>query len=247
MLKGRWTARMLLTFVIACAIPAGTAHAVPGERAAAEAFADAAYAYTKESWEAKPAIRAALDATAADRSLCLQLRPTLLRMVKASASGPEVSQLLAVLFYRPYVPVVRQLLPVYDRFLVRLDGVRNPGSILRAGRATWRSEAEFSRAVVAIPEDACARLRAWDRGGRPGIPLPEVDLTELRESLQAEGPDDEERARDRAAERLRQLGQGPRRAARFTGIAANRALDAFSPDLERDVLWLLDIIFDEDE
>ena len=140
-----------------------------------------------------------------------------------------------------FLPMMRALQPALDRFAASLEAVQTRDPALRSGRSAWRQQAVSSGKVYGpLPEDVCGQLRAWERGGARGVPLPGVDL-DLGGGTIADGvltaeestSDDEDEGEDildtdgkaqRAAERLRELGQGPRRAARFSGDAAPPAV-----------------------
>lgn len=227
------------------ATPRGT----PAERAAGKAYAQAAYVYTKETWEARPALAAALEATRADRVQCRRLEAALERtfMRDESAAG---ERLYTVAFFRGFAVLEATALPAKERLVAALDAVRGADARLRAGREMWRAEVAFSRVVSALPADTCARLVAWDRGGRRGLPLADVDLGDLERFV---GDDDASPGADgrvlpadaleRAVRRLRVLGQGPVRAARFGGAPAMRAWRPFLDDVARDLEWIAEVIF----
>lgn len=244
-------ALLVLVAALGAARSAAAQTGTPAQRAAATAYAEAAHAYTKATWEARPAMAAALETTRADRVQCRRLKSALERtFIRDESAAGE--RLFLVTFLRGFSVLEGPVLPVKERFVAALDAVQGADTRLRAGREIWRWELALSRALTALPVDTCARLVAWDRGGRRGLPLGDVDLSAL-ESFFADDEDAPSRIRVRArpsadpltlaVRRLRALGQGPVRAARFGGDPARRASRPFLDDVARDLGWISELIF----
>lgn len=208
----------------------GAAPAHARGAAEARAFADAAYLYTRDVWAAAPAARSALTGIKADQQHCGKIESQLDRKLgEDSEMTRESLRLLVLLGAAPWPAVYREVLPAHETFLYALDKVAVRDAALRSGRAVWRSTVNGMRLYASLPTDICARLEAWVAGGAKGRPLPEVDLRQLDDPAhfdrEVNGPDSDVRRLQRAVARLRALGQGPRRSARFDGDAAFNAIE----------------------
>lgn len=212
----RRVARLTFTAVALLVAMPATAPAAPDERTAARAFADAARIYTKAVWDSVPAVRADIAARGPDLRSCgrLDLDPV--------ADAPRrLERALEILVEAHIAPVFVPMAAAREQFVAALDRVPTEDRALRSGRAAWRVSLPAMRGLASIPPDACARLLAWAAGGYRGLPLPELQVTDLDEV----NPDEENPAGGDAkvvvaAQRMRALGQGPRRAERFTGFPA---------------------------
>lgn len=222
-LTGGW---ILIVVALALGASAPGAHAAPNERAAAKAFADAAREYTREVWTGVPALRAASDADAENRAAC----PRFASYFKGAKRQTErqVDRALTLVMLQAFLPVYRELLPPAERMVAALEVVATRDPALRSGRAIWRQRLAEIRRFAAWPRDVCLQLVAWNEAGAKGLPLPTVDLGDFNSISgrpRASGGLSQETRIARAVARLRALGQGPRRAARFTGDATDRALE----------------------
>lgn len=224
---GMFLTMMILGGVVSAPSPAVTTAPV-AEREAAQAYADAALRFSrhaqlraKEAWRLMGVM---------DPGRCLRTMGRIQRTKGIGQRRRERAALVATLAL--VTPIMRALQPPLDRFAAALEAVPTSDPALKSGRAAWRQQAVAGYVMYGrIPEDVCTRLRDWHAAGAPGLPLPELDLGWASGSL-ADGisfdpmEDDEpeffgdERKLERAAVRLRVLGQGPRRSARFTGASA---------------------------
>lgn len=224
--------------LILALVVATPALAAPDERNVAASFAEAAYVYTRDVWAAAPAARSALGGIKSDQRHCERIDSQLDRKL---GDDPEMKReslrLLILIGAAPWPGVYRQVLPAHEAFLEGLDKVTVRDPALRSGRAVWRATVNEMRLYASLPTDICARLEAWITSGAEGRPLPEVDLRQLDDPAhfdrEVNGPDYGPRL-ERAVARLRALGQGPRRSARFDGDAAFNAIEP----LFREVLRL---------
>lgn len=225
MRRSSFTALAALTAALALTATAGpAAAAAPDERAAAKAFADAARAFTLDVRAAMPDVRASLEAAAADQRHCGVLDGYVERALRGSPLTRRQFRVLLLMLNAPILSAHVPLLPAHERLLAALDATPTADPALRSARAIWRSQTNGLRLSATYPPDMCARLAAWYRGGARGIPVPEVDLRgEDDPDVMTTRPTDvagRERRLERAVRRLRQLGQGPRRAARLGGDVA---------------------------
>lgn len=200
-----------------------SAEAAPDERAAAASFADAARVYTQEVWSGRPVLDTAIAADAPARTDCRAFD----RIAPEDLSRRNAFRAFLLEYYRMTRPIyVLTVLPM-ERLVAALDATATRDPALRSARAVWRSQLGLFRLLASLPDDTCARVSAWVDSGARGRPLPEVDLRGLDDDSGTGGALDREGGRSRrltcAAARLRELGQGPRRAWRITGESADRA------------------------
>lgn len=232
MRRNSLTARAVLTTTLALLATTAPAAAQvplkPDERAAANAFADAALTYTRGIRAAVPAARSAARAAKADRKRCSRVTSYVERLLDGDDATRGDFRAVILFSIQPWVRVYSALVPAHERMLAELDAVPTADPALRTGRAVWRSQTNQLRFYAGLPTDLCAQLAAWVDAGAKGTPLPHLNLRDEDDPAQFDrepaGPSPEQRLA-RAAERLRALGQGPRRAARFTGDAAFAPLE----------------------
>lgn len=221
MLRG---ALCLLAVIGAGLLPSVASAASSEERAVAAAFADAARAYTQDVWSGRPALDAAIAADAPALADCRAFD----RKVPPDLSPRTAFRVFILEMYRSLRPVYVFLLPPAERLVTALDATRTSDPALRSARAVWRSQLGVVRLLAALPGDTCAQLKRWGEGGAKGRPLPNVDLRGYDDPLDDAGSETRQSTRTRrlscAAARLRELGQGPRRAWRITGEPVDRAL-----------------------
>lgn len=111
----------------------------------------------------------------------------------------------------------RTLAPL-QRFVVALDAVRTTDRTLRSARAAWRRYVADLAIVLAVPlpSDGCTQFEAWvDAGGTAPL-FPQIDLGPAGRVFAAGAGSSGNAVIQRAATRLRRLGQTTRRAKRFT-------------------------------
>lgn len=220
---------LLLTLTIFAALP-GAASA--DERRAARSFADAAARFTRAMHAAVPRARDELARRRADVRICVRMEtdPFPDDIPVGDPTPEDVGKADALATFARLAGVHVATAPVLARFVARLDATETADRRLRSGRAAWRSSLVLAQVYAELPADTCAQLRAWRDAGRTTEPLPDIDLgplmpeqdngSEGREELSVALDGAFDRKVRAAARRLRELGQGPRRSARFTGDAA---------------------------
>ncbi len=224
MLPGTLRLLAALTVVLAILAPTASAAGSSEERTAAAAFADAARVYTEEVWSGRAALDAAVEADAPALADCRAFD----RSAPENLSSRTSFRTFLLEIYRALRPVYVSLVPPAERLVAGLDAARTSEPALRSARAVWRSQLGLFRLLAAMPHDTCAQLKRWSEGGAKGQPLPGVDLRGLDDPLDEAGSAARLSMRMQrlscAASRLRELGQGPRRAWRITGESAERAV-----------------------
>lgn len=200
----------------------------PDERAAAQAFADAALDYTRAVRSALPAARKAADAAKIDAKQCAPVWAYLERRLDTDNPTRRELRIYVLAALQPWPGVYATVLPAQEAMLAALDATPTADAALRTGRAVWRSQVNAIRLYSSFPTDICAQLSAWFRDGAKGTPLPSMNLRGLDDPEEFDrepaGPGPEERL-GRAVKRMRELGQGQRRASRFTGDEAFAPLE----------------------
>lgn len=198
-------------------LAAAPASAAPDDRAAAEAFADAARVYTIEERATEPEARRVFEAV--DLSRCVRVTDRLERLGAKEhdravlAERPTIAALL--------MPVWRPRLVAIRRFVAALESVETQDPALRSGRAAWRQRLARAEIYARAPEDTCVRLEAWARAGGTDVVLPDVDLRGLYTAFFSDADNlFGLKKLAGAANRLRDLGQGPARASRFIGSSS---------------------------
>lgn len=225
MTRMSFTARAVVTVTLLLAL-AAPASAAPDERAAARAFADAALTYTREARAAVPEARR--------RYAVMDLPRCIRAFAREDRTGPRREQRLFEVFYAANLtPLFAPLVDPTARFVAALEAVPTGDPRLRSARAAWRVAAWQTRMYARAPEDTCARLEEWRRGGSRGLPLPEVDLRGLSATFDV--GDTIMRKLDAGARRLVALGQTRRRAERLTGQWAFAPYDALLQEVEDDL------------
>ncbi len=203
----------------------------PDERAAATAFADAALDFTRDARRGSVEARRRIDAV--DLPRCARAYSDAIvgtGPLEGVALGPRREERLNdVLFAAALTPTFQPLVGPMERLVARLEAIPTDDPALRSARAGWRATAWSYRMVARAPDDVCARLEEWVRAGARGLPLPAVDLRGFAAALEI----DEDAKLRAGARRVRELGEGPRRAERVSGRWALEPYMALLARLEK--------------
>lgn len=233
------SARTALIVAALVTIAPTHAHAAttPDERAAAQGFADAALHYTQGMRSAVPAARKAAQVARADARKCDGPLRSLERRLEGDGDFTRRDfRAFILITVQPWTGVYAALVPAHERMLAELDATPTSDPALRTGRAVWRSQTNLLRFYGGLPRDICAQLDAWVDAGAKGTPLPEVNLRDMDDpelfDQEPKGPSQEDRLA-RTVKRLRALGQGPRRSARFDGEEAFAPLEPLFREIAR--------------
>lgn len=207
---GRVFAAVVVLLLLAA--PAASA-ATAQDRAAARSFAAAADTFARDARAALPLSLVATQQASLDCHLAGVRRarengapPS--AIIRASLEGLAIARSII------YLTAVGSL----EAFLKRIDRVRTKDPALRAGRTAWRQTLRSMRVYLTIPfpTDICARVDAWVNRGATGAMFPTIDFTGVNREITSSAAVTRESRIERAAERLRSLGQPRARADRFT-------------------------------
>lgn len=230
-------AALIVAALVTIAPTQARAAAKPDERAAAQAFADAALHYGQDVRAALPAARKARQAARVDARKCDGPLRALERRLEGDGDFTRRDfRAFILMSIQPWVGVYATLVPAHERMLAELDATPTADPALRTGRAVWRSLTNLMRFYALIPADLCGQLDAWVDAGAKGTPLPDVNLRgwDDPEELDRDSSSPDESARlARAVRRLRELGQGPRRSERFDGEEAFAPLEPLFREIAR--------------
>ena len=201
----------LVALLLLAVVPAADA---ASDRAAARSFGAAADVVAKRARAALPASlvstqQASLDCHLAGvrRARAEGVPPT--AIIRASLEGLAIARSIIFLTAVPHV----------EEYVKRLDRVRTTDRALRAGRTAWKAQLKSMRVYLKLPfpTDICARVDAWVARGGTGAMFPDLDFTAANRELNASEAEVARETRiERAADRMRALGQSRTRARSFT-------------------------------
>jgi hypothetical protein len=219
---------LALALAAALTMPqAAPAQAVPDERVAAREFAYAAYRLRVKIKAEEPVAR---------RRFAMLESPAC--RVAAGSEDIDIDRLPRRV-QRGFGVVVMELefgtrfgsiAHHFPGFVAELDRIATADPALVAGREGWRSFAALLAQMAPLPDDTCAQLRRWRRAGfsfdRVPVlqPKPIHDL--FLQAARRTAPSDVEpdRSRERAAERMVELGVPQGQATRFVGDTLVRGM-----------------------
>lgn len=202
----------IVVVLVLLAAPAASA-ATAQDRAAARSFAAAADTFARDARAALPLSLVATQQASLDCHLAGVRRarengapPT--AIIRASLEGLAIARSII------YLTAVGNI----ETFLKRIDRVPTKDRALRAGRTAWRETARSMRVYLTLPfpTDICPRVDAWVNRGATGAMFPNLDFTRVNREMTSSASVTRERRIERAAERMRSLGQSRSRASRFT-------------------------------
>lgn len=202
----------IVVVLVLLAAPAASA-ATAQDRAAARSFAAAADRFARDARAALPLSLVATQQASLDCHLAGVRRarengapPT--AIIRASLEGLAIAQSII------YLTAVGNI----ETFLKRIDRVPTKDPALRAGRTAWRQTLRSMRVYLTLPfpTDICARVDAWVNRGATGAMFPNLDFTRVNREMTSSASVTRESRIERAAERMRSLGQSRTRANRFT-------------------------------
>ena len=224
--------RLLVTsLALAAALtmpPAVSAQAAPDERAAAREFAYAAYRLRVKIKATEPQARRAVERL--DTRAC------------RTALGPDAEERFERLPVRAQIGVVvlvteMELGAMYGAagglfpgFVAELDRVATADRTLIAGREAWRTAAPVLAQMRPVPADACAQIRRWRLAGYPADGMPALQPPPIHQlfmdAARGQEPTDAkpDRAPERAAARMVELGVPKGQAERFAGDTLFRGM-----------------------
>lgn len=201
----------LAAVLLLAVVPAADA---ASDRAAARSFGAAADVFAKRARAALPASLVATQQASLDchlvgvrRAQAAGAPPT--AIIRASLEGLAIARSIIYLTAVPHI----------EAYVKRLDRVRTTDRALRSGRAAWRAQLKSMRVYLTVPfpPDICERVDAWVARGGTGAMFPNIDFTRVNRELRASAAEISRETRiDRAADRMRALGQSRTRTQRFT-------------------------------